>query len=85
MVAGVIVGLVVAGELGFETVGFNTGVVGVGFSVGIVVIGVVTSICLLLIEMENRGCLSPLCLFTSFSEPEDRAHLNRMKNKITRE
>lgn len=85
VVAGVKVGLVVAGELGLETVGFNTGVVGVGFSVGIVVMGVVTSICLVIIEMENRGCLSPVCLFTSFSEPVDRAHLNRMKNIITRE
>lgn len=70
VVAGVIVGLLVAGELGFETVGFSTGVVGVGFSVGIVVIGVVTSICLLIIDMENRGCLSPLYLLTSFSKSE---------------
>ena len=68
VVAGAIVGLVLEGELGFETVGFNTGlvVVGVGFSVGIVVIGVVTSICLLIIEMENRVGICPLCLFTSF-------------------
>lgn len=75
VVAGVIVGLVVAGELGFETVGFNTGVVGVGFSVGIVVIGVVTSIFLLIFETENTGCLSPLCIFTSFSEPEVKTKL----------